>query len=379
MTIRPVTSATLVSNLNQLNFEGKKKRNSNASQPMNQLSHKLAVPLAATVLAMSPMAVSSSNNTRISEADTSHNTEMVANISDFDADNGTVVASKTFSPIKGAKFETITPKISLVNTKGGSGFDKIIYTEAISEGGKHLYDKDYKISALNQAKLSLVGDDGAKSNTLTFYDIELVDDDAYVKLAPTYSDITNDMKNYIAKALKSSDNNTDIKVNNYNVGLRQTHMSLQNGANGDILKEAQAFEAFGDLEGSSSITTKNGSYTIGFYSQDSNPDDAELVTVKKEGYPELHVQGIYVNNAYFNTNKSNPQKILYGSVYLLGRDKNGNRKSYFLIDDDLTAKLISIFGQAPFKNALEYVDARDKTNDYSVLPFNKCILPHLDD
>ena len=41
MTIRPVTSATLVSNLNQLNFEGKKKKNPNASQPISQVSHKL--------------------------------------------------------------------------------------------------------------------------------------------------------------------------------------------------------------------------------------------------------------------------------------------------------------------------------------------------
>ena len=36
--------------------------------------------------------------------------------------NETVVASKTFPSVKGPKFETITPKITLINTKGGSGF-----------------------------------------------------------------------------------------------------------------------------------------------------------------------------------------------------------------------------------------------------------------
>lgn len=379
MTIRPVTSISMLSAYNAVNFEGKKKKHSANNSSTNPVSHKLAVPLAATVLAMSPMAASSATNTKISETDTSHNIEMVDNISDFEADNGTVIASKTFPPMKGAKFEIITPKISLVNTRGGSGFDKIIYSERVCEDGKYIMTLERNILALNKAHFTLEGDDGSKYNTLTFCDIELQDEHAFIKLAPTYSNISPEMKNYIENALKSADNKTDIKVNNYKLGLRQTNLSLQNVANGNILKEAQPFEDFGDLEGSSSITTKHGTYTIGFYSKDSNPDDVELVTVKKHGFPELQVKGVYVNNAYFNKDRSNPQSLLYGSVYLLGRDKNGNRTHYFLIDDDLTAKLISILGQAPFKNALEYIDARDKTNDYSVLPFSKCILPHLDD
>ncbi len=379
MTIRPVTSVNLTNSYNQVNFSGRRKNLPDNSEPSRiTVPHRLAVPLAATVLAMCPMANASAVQSEMSEFDSPAKIVMVEspNVSEG---NETVVASKTFPSVKGPKFETITPKITLINTKGGSGFDKIVYSESVSEDGRHIMDLDYKISALNRANYTLFGDDGSKANTLTFYDIELINEKSFVKSAPMYSDITSEMKNYIENALKSVDNNADIKINTYDVGLRQTNMSLQNVPNGDILKDAQPFENFGSLEGSSSITTKNGTYTIGFYSKDNNPDDAELVTVKKEGYPELQVKGVYVNNAYFNKNDSNPQKLLYGSVYLLGKDNNGHRKHYFLIDDDLTAKLIAIFEQPAFKNALEYVDMRNKINNYSAVPFNKCILANLDD
>ena len=62
MTIRPVASVSLVNRYNQLNFEGNKKKNQHQnSNSTNSISHKLAVPLAATILAMSPMAETSAS------------------------------------------------------------------------------------------------------------------------------------------------------------------------------------------------------------------------------------------------------------------------------------------------------------------------------
>lgn len=376
MTIRPVTSVNLANSYNQVNFVGKRKNISDNGEPQRiTVPHRLAVPLAATVLAMSPMANASAVKSEMSDFDSPARIVMVEtpNVSEG---NETVVASKTFPSYKSLHI-VVTPKISLVNTKGGSGFDKIIYTESYNENGKHTYDKDYVISDVTTTKYSLVGDDGVKSKPLTFYDAKVTDENAFAPV-PLFPNLSKDMMNYILNVLKSDNNNTNININNYSVGLRQTNMSLQNVPNGDILKDAQPFEDFGALEGSSSITTKNGTYTIGFYSKDNNPNDAELITVKKEGYPELQVKGVYVNNAYFNKNLANPQDLLYGSVYLLGKDNNGHRKHYFLIDDDLTAKLIAILEQSAFKNALEYIDMRNKSNDYLAVPYDKYIIPKMD-
>ena len=64
MTIRPVASVSLVNRYNQLNFEGNKKKKqpqNNHNGVSNTISHKLAVPLAATIIAMSPMSSTASN------------------------------------------------------------------------------------------------------------------------------------------------------------------------------------------------------------------------------------------------------------------------------------------------------------------------------
>ena len=371
MTIRPVSSVNFASGYNKVNFGGKRKNSENSNVT---IPHRLAVPLAATVLVMSPLSSASASSLKMSELDSPNKIEMVDAPNALESNGAKVVASKTFQSFRGPKAETVTPKITLLNTKGGSGFDKIVYSEGVSEAGKHMYDMDYKVSALTKATYSLVGDDGVKSNPLTFYDIEVFDESSMLK-TKLYHNLSDDMRDYLVSALKSSDNNTDIKVNNYNLGLRQTIFSLQNVPNGDILKDAQPYENFGELVGTDSLTTKNGSYKVNCYSRDNNPDDVELVTVKKDGYPELQVKGIYTNEAYFNKDYDNPQHIKYGSVFLLGRNKEGKIQHYFLLDDQLTMALISVFSNSVFANAAKHIGASDNVNYYSVSPSNKYILP----
>jgi hypothetical protein len=113
MTIRPVTSATLVSNLNQLNFEGRKKKNINSHHSTNTVSHKLAVPLAATVLAMSPM-VSSGKGIQV-PLDNVNSIEMV----DSNDLNGRKIDEKTFIDSDASSLN-MTTTIGLVNTKDNS-------------------------------------------------------------------------------------------------------------------------------------------------------------------------------------------------------------------------------------------------------------------
>ena len=375
MAIRPVSSLNLTNGLNQVNF-GRKRKNASENSDKSRMTvpHKLAVPLAATVLAMSPLSSASASSLKMSELDSPNKIEMVDVPNTLESDGATVVASKTFPSYRGPKAEIVTPKITLLNTKGGSGFDKIVYSEGVSEDGKHVFDMDYKVSALTKATYSLVGDDGVKSNPLTFYDMEMIDEKSMLK-TKLYHNLSDDMRDYLVSVLKSSDNNTDIKVNNYNLGLRQTLFSLQNVSNGDILKDAQPYENFGEFVGTDSLTTKNGSYKVNCYSRDDNPDDVELVTVKKAGYPELQLKGIYTNEAYFNKDSDNPQHIKYGSVFLLGKNKEGKTQYYFLLDDQLTMALVSVFTNNVFANAAKHIGACDNVNYYSVSPSNKYVLP----
>ena len=160
MAIRPVSSLNLTNGLNQVNF-GRKRKNASENGDKSRMTvpHKLAVPLAATVLAMSPLSSASASSLKMSELDSSNKIEMVDALNTLESDGATVVASKTFPSYRGPKAEIVTPKITLLNTKGGSGFDKIVYSEGVSEAGKHTFDMDYKVSALSKATYSLVGDD----------------------------------------------------------------------------------------------------------------------------------------------------------------------------------------------------------------------------
>ena len=156
MTIRPVTSATLVSNLNQLNFEGKKKRNSNASQPMNQLSHKLAVPLAATVLAMSPMAKSSANSNLYDV--NSEKIEVVAQKNNL-INEGNVIKTKSFvlnRKSAGGVPYTATYDVNFVsNDNDDSSFEsiQILYKERNGVSSK---GRLYTVNKFNTYKFGIV-------------------------------------------------------------------------------------------------------------------------------------------------------------------------------------------------------------------------------
>ena len=95
MTIRPVTSATLVSNFNRLNFEGKNKKNSNVSQVTHYTPLKLAVPLAAA-MTMAPLNVLESKNLH-NDLDIEKNSiEYVDDVNSQNEDDGVVVGSKNF-------------------------------------------------------------------------------------------------------------------------------------------------------------------------------------------------------------------------------------------------------------------------------------------
>ena len=170
MTIRPVTSATLVSNLNQLNFEGRKKKNSSVSQPISNVSYKLAVPLAATVLAMSPMAKSSANSNLYDV--NSEKIEVLAPENNL-INEGNIIRTKSFvlnRKSAGGVPYTASYDVNFVsNDNDDSNFEsiQILYKEGNGGSSK---GRLYTVNKFNTYKFGIVSeDDGLIFLTTTFW------------------------------------------------------------------------------------------------------------------------------------------------------------------------------------------------------------------
>ncbi len=348
MTIRPVTSATLVSNLNQLNFEGKKKKNSNVSHPINNVSHKLAVPLAATVLAMSPMA-SSGKGIQVPLDDT-NSIEMV------DSNNkGRKIDEKVFIDSESSTLN-MTTNIGLVNTKDNSrNFDKIVYgvSSTVNLGG--FLESSYEEKAVTDYSdivYDLISDDGTKGLSFNVKSISVEGNSI-----PLFD---KEKVAYVESALKSPNNKSDVEVHKYRRTLRHDLLGMQNIANNNIMKDAIPQKSYGSLEGQQEVEIGNDKYVLGYYSTDDNPYDAELITVRKNDNPELCLRGIIFYNATINPKSSNPQKFKYSLIRLEGEE----RKGYSLIDDNLANVLVQVLCDSQFKNATKNTYVMELDSEY---------------
>lgn len=338
MAISPVSSVSFRS-YNNINFEGRKKKEHNKGHIYVPLSHKLTVPLAATVLAMSPM--SSQAAKKIDAANDKNRIELVED----NNDDGKLIDQKIFFDKSGDSGEFTC--IKLTNSQGGSStFDKIIYdytlpiSNFVSSDGNLLNIKK-PIKSFNDVTYELISDDGSKGSS---FHIKSVDIEGYDK--PKY--LAADQIEYIEKALNSTKNKSNIQVNKLTRGLRHNQLEMQNVPNGDILKNAVPKKSYGKLAGSQVVELESGKYKIGYYSTDDNMDDAEIVTLKKDNYPELWVRSVKIYNAEINSDSDNPAKLRYGVVTLEGDDR-----TYCLCDDMLTSVLIQIFSDDAIKNATE--------------------------
>lgn len=349
MTIRPVTSATLVSNLNQLNFEGKKKKNPNASQPISQVSHKLAVPLAATVLAMSPMA-SSGKGIQV-PLDNVNSIEMI----DSNDLKGRKIDEKTFID-SDANSLNMTTTIGLVNTKDNSrNFDKIMYgvSSTVNLGGflESSYDEK-PVTDYSDIVFDLMSDDGTKGLS---FNVKSINVEGNSK--PFFD---KEKVAYVESAIKSPNNKTDVEVHKYRRTLRHDLFGMQNIANNNIMKDAIPKTSYGNLEGEQEVEVGNDKYVLGYYSTDGDSSTAELVTVRKNGNPELCVRGIVFYNATINPESSNPQKFKYSLVRLEGAENKG----YSLIDDNLANVLVQVLCDSQFKNATKNTYVMELDSEY---------------
>lgn len=356
MVIRSISPVSFTNGYGQTNFEGKRNKKNSEDRFSNPIHHKLAVPLAATILAINSASVSAKPLNDV-VFDEPNKIEMVDGVGQS---SQKVFASKTFAPRYSAGLGHYTPKVKLLNTRGGAGFDKIVYSMILND--RNNVDSELgEVIGINNSRLTIMGDDGSKGRTFSSKSLKLKKDLSN-ELAVGKEEIK-----YIEDAINSSDNHGQAKMYNYNKGLRLTYRELQNVPNGDIMKDAQpVVSSFGQLCGDGVFDGDNARYKVRVYSPDGNTDTADDMTLQKDGYPELQVRGIYKEVVTINPEKANQKKFEYGKVMLVGKDKNGTRKTYFIQDDILTSKIARFFEQNKVDILKEVIEKQERDTKYLV-------------
>ena len=336
MTIRPVTSATLVSNLNQLNFEGKKKKHPNASQTTHHTHLKLAVPLAAA-MTMAPLNVLESKNLHNDLDIEKNRIEYVDEVNSENVDDGVVIGSKNFVSKKYGPY-----RVDLVSTDGNNGtFEKVVMVSKNAITGN--MDKN-DIKNLVTYNYQVISNDGSKGSKFQLKDV-FVDSGLDMNVTPfVYNQ--KDIVDYIEKLVDSPKNNGAIKRLNYNRTIRPSdNANLQNVGGGDVMKNAPAYKyPSGKLINTSNIED-DGKITgkLRFYSCDDNDDNAEYITYQKNGYPELQLLYLYESTHTFEPYSEEPKSL---KMYIMGLI-DGNHKKYYVEDPGLVLGIADLMHANP--------------------------------
>lgn len=337
MTIRPVTSATLVSNLNQLNFEGKKKKNPNASQLTHHTHLKLAVPLAAA-MTMAPLNVLDSKNVYKNDLDIKkNNIEYVDNINSRTDNDGVVIGSKNFVSKKYGPY-----RVDLVSTDGNDGtFEKVVMVSKNELIGKLTKNEVKNLVTYNY---QVISNDGSEGSSFQLKDV-FVDSGLDMNVTPfVYNQ--KDIVDYIEKLVDSPKNNGAIKRLNYNRTIRPSdNANLQNVGGEDIMKNAPSYKyPSGKLVNTSNVED-DGKITgiLRFYSCDENDDNVEYVTYQKNGYPELKLLYLYESTHTFEPYSEEPKSL---TMYIMGL-VDGNHKKYYVEDPGLVLGIADLMQENP--------------------------------
>ena len=343
MSIRPVASTTLVNNLNQLSFEGKKKKNQNSNLNITKpVSYKLAVPLAAA-LTMAPLNVI---DARASQYDNSNdnikpieNVYLVNSVDNINAQKGVVIESKNFVSPKYGNY-----KINLISTDGNNRtFEKVTMEQYNDIAGKNISNDVKNLAVYN---FQVVSDDGKKGSNFTLKDVIV---DSGMDAVPHMYNQDN-IVNYIEDLIDDPRNNNAIEKVNYKRNIRPDRYGYyQNVSNGDIMKNAVSYKPNGKLIDSCDVNV-GGKITgkMRFYSIDNDDSNVEMITYQKNGYPELRIFSVYFNTHIFEPYSENPKSMQSGILDLL----DANNKHYYVEDSPFVLGLADL--QKNNKDLLEY-------------------------
>ena len=341
MNIRPITPLANVNNYTNLTFDGKKKKNVNQNLNITRpSSHKLAVPLAATVLAMSPM---SSASAKTPLSDVAENKVELCENPGFLNLGPKVIKSKIFTQSRksagGVPYD-VQYRVNLIsNDLDNDNFEKIQIV--VKEPGISDKPAVYNVSKLSTYNFSIVSDDGSESNSFSLDEVTThntkYDDDAYGNESHNTEKIVCD---FIKAELNSSRNNSKIERKVIARKIRPSMFyNLQNGKSENNMNEAVPISrpdyrclGFQDFKG------LNGNYKFGYYST-SDEDKIEFVTIQKDGGPELAVRKNIIAKGIFNAGSSQPFILNYGITEVY----DNNQKKYYISDQALSNALVMVY------------------------------------
>ena len=307
MTISPISPVSFSGNYNKVAFEGKKQNKEKSTLSLNP-AKKLAVPLAATVIAMSnPQAVSAKelysdiNENYIAMNDT--NTKYVSQ--NKSSNIGTPLTSKLFYP----KNSTGTIRVRPFDTDNDPTTAEKLVLDIPSYDGS--YDIG-EVKSVGSGTLTVTGAYDSRSSKLIQYDQTEVRFDNYDTNSIFFNKELHDYILNFAQNKTNIKNNGAVKIKNVEKDLRGTEsFGLQNvPIPHSWLKKASEHQFdyiahYGfPVVNTPPIKTDNGEFIIRGYNTDSNKDTFEVLTIYKVAdseadipyCPELEIKGIGLIN-----------------------------------------------------------------------------------
>lgn len=363
MTIRPVTSVSMVNGYNQLNFEGNKKKKhpqNNHNRASNTISHKLAVPLAATIIAMSPMSETSASARADFDLNNTPDIEMVDDVFAVqyvpqDVKKSTPVY-KTSIASKDYNGKAKDYNFRFYSENGDKKINKVTITTGYMSKdlrGESQYNvKSVSIKEIKPVEYNIIGDDGVSLGKIN---IDLMVFGEPSPTPPMSSEENMDFLNkFMNGEIEGFVNDGAIKrgekiSKNLRPGM---YGDLQNGnVDTSWLDDGKKYgQYFGSEILNTTVETGKGKYTLRAYTRDDNVNDFESVTIQKEGEGEFRVAGLTVNQITFRDHAFIGELQL-GTIELYKR--NSNDKKVRVFDNQLFKTLMQVTNDTRYNNAFE--------------------------
>lgn len=334
MAIKAITHTLLQNNINFAGAEKKKNKQSQTSSHSAPIYK--SVPLA-VLIAMSPLSANADENNRIEKENNPIEVVATPNVEDTQQ-SGKILASKKFVAKTYAPYTTVD---------GFDAFPEDVEVRLIDNNGKKSIDLQYKwynhlvhtddITLINN-NISLRSSDESLGQVFSYKSLQCspppntrIDEKIYYE---------PDLIKYVEKLGKKYPE--ALKIKTQNTDRYPTTMNKQNGWLTPRafykLKDAVEPESYGQQVYADFFGTKIGNYDLCQYFNDNK----YIITIKKEGYPELKVNKVdYIKATFTNTLDEFNLPI----IELI--DAKNNR---FVLLDDTIAEILTRIKSNPTSN-----------------------------
>ena len=324
MTIRPITSVSYGKNYNSLTFEGKKEDNSKKNKLSLNPVKKLAVPLAATVIAMSaPYA-----NGKGLYSDTQRD-YTVMNIS---SDDGDEKSSRVGKPLDAKLFDSSKIRVRPFDTDNDPSTAEKLVVEVSTFGENRMG----VIESVGTGTVTVTGAYDSRSSELIKFNQSVVDFDNEDINGVLFDKQLHDYVMNFAQNKTNIKNNGAVKIENT---VKDVNGSAAVGLNNKLIPHSwlkKAYEYQFNYEkylGSPVWMTRplessDGSkFVIRGYNLDSNTGNYEILTIKKipeseadvSYCTELEIKGFGLVNGKLYDSALTPTDFQYPTISLLCR------------------------------------------------------------